>query len=142
MQGVRKFLMMAVLGLAATAAVMPAHAQDDKRISVNVPFDFTLGKTTLRSGQYRVEVQPSGVVMFTNLDGHLRRFAVLSPGGKVADRSEPYLVFTKYGKDAFLSRVVFSANNNYDLPKTDRERELIASTLSGHEMAMVIQPAQ
>ncbi|MGH9494829.1 MAG: hypothetical protein ACRD3B_07525 [Candidatus Sulfotelmatobacter sp.] len=132
---------MAVLAVIAMAGVAPAHAQEG-RMSVNVPFDFVLGKTTLRSGQYHVERQPSGVVVFTNLDSSMRRFAVLTPGGEAVKHSEPYLVFNRYGHDTFLSRVVFSVQDNYDLPKTDREKELIANVGSSLDLAVLIQPAQ
>jgi hypothetical protein len=141
MQGIKKVVFMAVLAVVTMAAVAPAHAQDG-RMSVNVPFDFVLGKSTLRSGQYHVERLPSGILLFTNLDGSLRRFAVLTPGGKATNRSEPYLVFTRYGHDAFLSRVVFSAEDNYEVPKSNREKELIANAGSNNQMAMLIQPAQ
>lgn len=143
MQGIKKLLFIAVMAVMATAAVAPAHAQEDMRISVNVPFDFVLAKSTLRSGSYRVEQLPSGVVIFANADGDLRRYALTVPGGKADNHNnQPYLVFTRYGNVAFLSKVVFSANTNYDLPKTGQEKELIANVGSSHDLAMVIQPAQ
>ena len=55
MQEIKKMLFIAVMAVIAAAAVAPAHAQGEKRMSVNVPFDFVLGKTTLRNGQYKVE---------------------------------------------------------------------------------------
>lgn len=144
MQGTKKVLLGAVMAVVAAAVVSPVHAQEEKRMSVNVPFEFVLNQSTLRSGQYRVEESPTGVVVFTNADGYLRRFAVTTPGGQVANKhnGEPFLVFTRYGNVAFLSKVVFSQSENYDLPKTNRERELIANLGSGQEVAMVIQPAQ
>ena len=82
--------------------------------------------------------------MFTNADGYLRRFALTTPGWQVINKhdGQPYLVFTRYGNVAFLSKVVFSENDNYDVPKTNREKELIANLGSNQEVAMVIQPAQ
>jgi hypothetical protein len=143
MQGVKKLLFVAVMAVIAASAVAPAHAQDEKRMSVNVPFDFVLGKSALRNGQYKVEELPSGVVVFTTLDGHARQFALTSPGGKAnGHNGDPYLVFTRYSGGTFLSRVVFSATDSYALPKTNREKELIANRTSGNEVAMVIQPAQ
>ncbi|HEY1678005.1 MAG TPA: hypothetical protein VGG04_09885 [Candidatus Sulfotelmatobacter sp.] len=140
----KKFLFGAVMAVIAAAAVSPAHAQVEKRMSVNVPFEFVLNKSTLRSGQYKVEDLSTGVVVFTNADGYLRRFAVTTPGGLVTNKhhGEPFLVFTRYGNVAFLSKVVFSESDNFNLPKTNRERELIANLGSGQEVAMVIQPAQ
>jgi hypothetical protein len=143
MQEVKKMLFIAVMAVIAASAVAPAHAQVEKRMSVSVPFDFALGKATLRNGQYKVEELPTGVVAFTNLDGFARQFAVTSPGGQAnGHNGEPYLVFTRYGSDTFLSSVVFSATDSYALPKTNREKELIAKQGSGNQVAMVIQPAQ
>ena len=143
MQEVKKVLFIAVMAVIAAAAVAPAHAQEEKRMSVNVPFDFVLGKSTLRNGQYKVEALPSGVVVFTNFDGNARQFALTSPGGQAKGHNgEPYLVFARYGSDTFLSSVVFSATDSYALPKTNREKELIANRASGDQVAMVIQPAQ
>ncbi len=75
-------LFIAVMAVIAASAVAPAHAQVEKRMSVSVPFDFALGKATLRNGQYKVEELPTGVVAFTNLDGFARQFAMTSAGGQ------------------------------------------------------------
>lgn len=128
MRGIKKLFLSSVMVVIAAAAVVPAHAQED-RLSVNVPFDFELGKSTLRNGQYHVEKQPSGIVVFTSLDGNHRSYAVLTLGGQTRNGTEPYLVFTRYGNDSFLSQIVFSAYDNYKVQKTDREKELIAKAL-------------
>ena len=144
MQGAKKFLLGVVVAISAAAAVAPAHAQDNNRMSVNVPFEFVLNKSTLRSGQYKVEELSNGVVAFSDASGYLRRFAVTTPGGQVTNNhnGDPFLVFTRYGNVAFLSKVVFSDDNSYDLPKSNREKELIANLGSGQEVAMVIQPTR
>ena len=143
MQRVKKFVFSAVMAVIAAAAVMPAHAQDNNRMSVNVPFDFVVGKSTLRGGQYNVEKLPTGVLVFSTLDGHFRRYALLGPGEKADDRNGGrYLVFTRYGHEAFLSKIIFSPKDGYDLPRTGREKEIIASVAPSHDVAMVTQPAQ
>ena len=132
------FLLMAVLG--TTLAIAPVHAQT-ARASANIPFDFVVGKTTLQAGSYRIEQQGS-FVLLASAEGR-KTYALLQPGSKVASRDgQPYLVFTRYGKDSFLNKIVFSIDNHYDLPRSAKEREIMAKLASGDQVAVLIQPAR
>jgi hypothetical protein len=134
------FVLMAVLG--AMIAIVPAHAQSDSRVSVNVPFDFVAGNSALKAGAYRIETMESGVLILSS-DGGRKRFALVVTDGNAASRNgEPYLVFARYGNEAFLDKVVFSTESRYDLLSGNRERELNANAGSGEADAVVIQQSR
>lgn len=139
MQSLKKmFALVAVFG--AALAVAPAHAQSG--MSVDVPFDFALGKTTLQSGHYRVA--KSGLSFASFVDAKRKaQFALLLPGDDARSHgAKPYLVFTRYAGETFLSKVVFSSNEVYDLPVSSKEKEIKAQLGSGQEVAVLIQPAE
>ncbi len=141
MQSLKKsvlFLLMAVV--VASVAVAPAHAQS-ARVSANVPFDFVLGKTTMKAGSYRIEKQGSFIALVS--EERKTRYALLFPGGDEANHNnEPYLIFTRYGTESFLNKVVFSATDTYDLPRSSREKEVMADLTHGEQVAVLIQAGQ
>ena len=138
MQNLKKtvlFVLMAVF--VASLAIVPAHAQG---IAATVPFDFVVGKTTMKADSYRIETQGGFITLVDVQDGRAS-YALLSPGDDAAnDNGQPYLVFTRYGTESFLSKVVFSADKTYNLPRSNREKEMIAHATSGEEVAVLIQP--
>jgi hypothetical protein len=134
------FVVMAMLG--AMAAIVPAHAQSESRVSVNIPFDFVVGNSALKAGAYRIETMESGVLALSSDDGR-KRFALIATDGNAASRNgEPYVVFTRYGNEAFLDKVVFSSDSSYDLVLTSREKEFISAAASGEGDAVVIQTSR
>lgn len=134
------FVVLAVLG--AMVAVVPAHAQSEGRVSVNIPFDFVVGNSALKAGAYRIETMEPGVLTLSNSDGR-KRFALMVTDGNAASRNgDPYVVFTRYGNEAFLDKVVFSSDSSYDLVLTSREKELISAVASGEGDAVVIQTSR
>src|SRR5262245_1131720 len=80
---------------------MTASAQAQSKIKVNVPFDFTIGNTSLEAGEYLVQpASPSvgsDVLAFRDAAG--RSWLVMmgiriEPSSK---QSKPRLVFHRYG---------------------------------------------
>ena len=141
MQSLRKFVMFAMMALfGAGLAAGTAHAQDGK--AVDVPFDFVLGKATLQSGHYRIGKSGASFASFIDSE-RSAKLIMLLPGGDAHSRNgNPYLVFTRYGQETFLNKVVFSSSESYDLPVTSKEKELRAQLGSGEELAVLIQPAR
>ena len=141
MQNLKKsvlFVLMAVF--VASLALMPAQAQSGS-LSANVPFDFVLGKTTLKADTYRIQTQGSFIEL-VNAQGR-STYTLLLPGSDAANRNgQPYLVFTRYGTESFLSKIVFAADNIHNLPRSAREKEMMAHVTSGEEVAVLIQPAR
>ncbi|HTS05047.1 MAG TPA: hypothetical protein VMP68_05645 [Candidatus Eisenbacteria bacterium] len=139
MRNLRKYLMLAVGAVfSAALAVSPALAQE--HMTVDVPFNFVLGKATLQSGHYRIERPGASFASFVDSE-RKANFVILLPGGDVRSlNGQPYLVFTRYGQKTFLNKVVFSSNEVYDLPVSSKEKELRAQVGSGEELAVLIQP--
>jgi hypothetical protein len=135
------FAVMAILGVTLTIA--PAHAQSGDRVSANIPFDFSVGNTTLKAGSYSVEQLPSGFLVFSSDDGKEHQFVLTIPGDSSQQSQTPRLVFNRYGSEAFLEKVFFAGNEDYhELLRSSRENELIKNQASGDELSLLIRPAR
>jgi hypothetical protein len=143
MQYLWKSMLLAVLTMVGAAlTIEPAHAQSGSRVSANIPFDFSIGNTTLKAGSYKVERLESGILAFSSEDGREHKFALTFPGDSDRESQEPYLVFIRYGSEAFLKKVVLSSDEDCDeLPESSRERELIKTQAADAELSLLIQPA-
>ena len=131
---------MTLLGVALT--IVPAHAQTGNRVLANIPFDFSVGNSTLKAGTYTIELQ-SDILAFSSDDGKEHKFAFTVPGDSSNQSQEPHLVFTKYGNQAFLAKVFLAGNENYhELLRSSRERELIKNQAYGAELSLLIQSAR
>ncbi len=88
------------LGVAANAEMQP-------EITVNMPFEFVAGKTTLPAGAYvvkRISDQPFDVLMITSRDNGTSVF--LNPiEMEDASTYKPNVSFRKVGEQHFLSRI-------------------------------------
>src|SRR3981189_107890 len=82
-----------VLGAALT--IVPAHAQSGSRVSANIPFDFSVGNTTLKAGSYTVEQLQSGILALSSRDENKEQFALTLPGDSVNQSQEPHLWFVR-----------------------------------------------
>ena len=135
------FAVITVCGVALTIA--PAHAQSGSRVLANIPFEFSVGNTTLKAGSYTVEQLQSGIIAFSSEDEKEHQFALSFQGDSDKQSQEAHLVFIRYGSEAFLERVFLSGNEAcHELPKSNRERELIKNQASGAELSLLIQPAR
>jgi hypothetical protein len=135
------FAAMTVLGVALI--IVPAHAQSSSRVLANIPFDFSVGNTTLKAGTYTVEKLESGILAFSGNDNKEHQFALTVSGDSGNQSREPHLVFTRYGSEAFLAKVFFAGNEDYrELLRSSRERDLIKNQASGAELSLLIQPAR
>ena len=133
------FALITVFGVALTT--MPAHAQSGSRALANIPFDFSVGNTTLKAGSYAVEQLHSGILALSSSDEKEHQFAMTFPGDVDKQGQESKLVFIRYGSEAFLKRVFISGDEDYhELPESSRERELIKHQASGTELSLLISP--
>ena len=140
MQRVKKFLSFAVMAvLGAMVVNAPAHADSADHIVVNVPFDFVVGNSTLKAGDYKIKKVESGVLELRSIDGQHDSFALVADGAASANhKSSPYLLFTRYGSQAFLSKVALSVDDSYDLLRSNEEKKLIGSQSAGESGALVV----
>jgi hypothetical protein len=135
-------LLVALAVLGAMVAIVPAHAQSEARVSVNIPFDFVVGNSTLKAGVYRIEAVEAGVLTLGGADGQKRFALVATDGNAASSNGDSYVVLTRYGSEAFLDKVVFSSDSSYDLVLTSREKELISAAASGEGDAVVVHPSR
>lgn len=142
MQYLLKPMLLAVItALGAALTIVPAHAQSGSRVLANIPFDFSVGNTILKAGNYTIKQLQSGIVAFSSEDEKEQQFALAVPGDSDRQSQEPHLVFIRYGSEAFLKRVVLSGNeDSRELPESSRERELIKSQAAGAELSLLIRP--
>ena len=135
------FVVITVLGVALT--IVPAHAQSGSRALANIPFDFSVGNTTLKAGSYTVEQLQSGILAFSSSDDKEHQFAMTFPGDSDKQSQESHLVFIRYGSETFLKRVFLSGNEDcHELLESSRERELIKNQASGAELSLLIPPTR
>ena len=132
------FLLVAAIGV--NLAGGRAQAEDDSRASVNIPFDFVVGTSVMKAGSYKVEVMPSGLVDFWNVDAQQHHVSLMLPGSaSKAQNGDPHFVFTRYGSESFLSKIAMSVDLNFELPVSGREKELIHNMSTGGRDSLVIQ---
>lgn len=133
------FAVITVFGVALT--IVPAHAQSGSRALANIPFDFSVGNTTLKAGSYTIEELQSGILVLRSSDDKEHQFAMTFPGDSDKQSQESHLVFIRYGSDVFLRKVFLSGNEDcQELPESRREREIIKNQASGAELSLLIQP--
>jgi hypothetical protein len=138
----KSMLVAAITVLGAALTIVPAQAQSG-RVLVNIPFEFSVGNTTLKAGSYKVERLDSGIIAVSSEDGKEHKFVLTVPGNSEQQGHEPRLVFIRYGSEAFLKKVFLSTSNDCDeLPKSSRERELIKSQASGAELSLLLLPGR
>ena len=144
MQYLLKPMLLAVLTVfGAALTIVPAHAQSGSRVIANIPFEFSVGNTTLKAGSYTVEQLESGIIALSSEDGKQHQFAMTVPGDSDKQSRQSHLVFIRYGSEAFLKRVVISGNEDcHELPESGRERQLSKNQASGAELSLLIQPAR
>ena len=135
------FAVMTVLGVALT--IVPAHAQSGSRVLANIPFEFSVGNTTLKAGSYSLEQLQSGILALSSSDNEEHQFAMIFPSDADQQSQKSHLVFIRYGSEVFLKKVSLAGNeNSYELPESRRERELIRTQTSGAELSLLIPPTR
>jgi hypothetical protein len=142
MQYLLKPMLLAVITtLGAALTIVPAHAQSGSRVLANIPFEFSVGNTILKAGNYTIEQLQSGIVALSSEDEKEHQFALTVPGDSDKQIQESHLVFIRYGSEAFLKKIVLSGDENCrELPESSRERQLIKNQTSGTELSLLIQP--
>ena len=131
---VKGFITAALLVAAIITAGVSAQAQTlQNKLTVNIPFDFSVSGEKLPAGKYWVsrtnESIGDTVVQIQNADGRpvANRFSVPISTFKTKNRGE--LVFHRYGDQYFLSEVwPAGGGTGRAFIKTRAERDLAKST--------------
>src|SRR5690349_1690387 len=127
---VKGFITSALLVMAIIVAGVSAQAQSlQYRLTVDIPFDFTVSGQKLPAGKYSVgrahEASGDSVLQVRSTDGHstANRFSIPVVTFKTKSRAE--LVFHRYGDQNFLSEVwPAGGGTGRAFLKTHAERDL------------------
>jgi hypothetical protein len=126
------------LSVALLAAAASISVQGSQILTVQVPFGFHVGSSTLPSGEYTVDTDAAqGVVRLRSADSKstvmIQSMSVQAP----AASSQGKLIFNKYGDEYFLSQVWKPGTNaGCELRKSRREIEVAASARRATESIM------
>ena len=106
----------AILGLFFMLVIANVNAQTASEVKVNIPFDFSTGKATLKAGSYTIKRTSGSVLALRSTDGKTTALvnAPLTIGSRDSKSGER-LVFNKYGDQYFLSQVWLSVDTGRQL---------------------------
>jgi hypothetical protein len=128
--------LMTVALFATTLTVMCANAQNAGNIAVTIPFAFGAGGKTLPAGDYYVRRNLDGarvMIRIESKDGSMSIYLPTHVAQSTEIQTESKLVFTRYGKELFLSQVwAAGRNTGAELNRTNRERLVQRDTASAH----------
>ena len=106
------FRLVAILGIFLGLAVASVHAQAPSKVEVNIPFEFSAGKTTLPAGVYSIKRLSSNNVTLRSEDG---KSNVILSAPVTNTSSDPNaverIVFERYGNGYALSQIWLTADS-------------------------------
>lgn len=117
-------MLLAVVALTLVSAVATANAQESKTQVATIPFEFTIGNTTLPAGDYNVtRMMNGGETIAVRGPESAVRLTSLIVKSQPAKNSK--LVFHRYGNTYFLSEVWTAGSaNGRKLIKSKAEDQL------------------
>ena len=106
------YRVIAIFGMFLGLAMVNAQAQAPSRARVDIPFEFSAGKTTLHAGVYNIRRMSADVVTLRSEDG--KSTVILhAPVTETSRDSNAVarLVFSKQGDEYFLSQIWLTADS-------------------------------
>jgi hypothetical protein len=134
----------AAVGLFLTMAVASVSAQTPTGAEVNIPFDFSAGKASLKAGTY-VIIRKSDSMLQIRHANEKRTILVNAPLtiGSRDYRAGERLVFNRYGDEYFLTQVWFTADQGKQLlpsnAETSAARELVKRNLKPERVEIAVR---
>ena len=105
------YRLVAISGIFLAFAVVSVRAQAPSKVEVNIPFEFSAGKTTLPAGVYSIKRMSGNNVTLRSKDGHS---SVILNAPVTDTSSDPNaverIVFEKYGDQYALSQIWLTAD--------------------------------
>jgi hypothetical protein len=112
------------LALSATA---------QRSVKANIPFDFQIGDTTLKAGEYTIKAGASDLPEFLVFHDATGKAKAVVNGSRVETAESAgmrRLLFTRYGDRYFLSQVwMTEEDSGCEVRKNKEERELMMANL-------------
>jgi hypothetical protein len=116
----------------SAASVRPVAATSEE-LRAQIPFSFTVNKTLLPPGSYRVDVDnEAGLVELRDMGHGAFALGIPFDDSRVP---EAKLVFHRYGDEYVLREVWTTAGIGRDLPEPRREKDLAAAAAPGTHSA-------
>ena len=116
--------LVAILGIFLGFAVASVHAQAPSKVEVNIPFEFSAGKTTLQPGVYSIKRMSGNNVIVSSEDG---KSSVILNAPVTDTSSDPNaverLVFEKHGDQYALSQIWLTADTGRQVWTSNREKK-------------------
>lgn len=110
------YRLVAILGIFLGLAVAGVHAQAPSKVAVNIPFEFSAGKTTMPAGVYIIKRMSGNNVSLRSKDG---RTSVILNAPVTTNSTDPNaverLVFERYGDRLALSQIWLTADTGRDV---------------------------
>src|ERR687883_376577 len=111
------YRVIAIIGIFLGLGVASVQAQTPSRVEVNIPFEFSAGKTTLKPGVYTVKRMSGNLVTLRNVDDKSSSVILNAPvnlSSTDVDATER-LVFNKYGERYFLAQIWLTIDSGREL---------------------------
>ena len=106
------YRVIAIFGMFLSVAMVNAQGQAPSKVEVNIPFEFSAGKTTLPAGVYSIKRMSGELLRLRSGDG---KSAVILNAPVTHNSSDPNaverLVFNKQGEEYFLSQIWLTATS-------------------------------
>ena len=125
------FKLTAILAIFLGLAVTGVQAQASSKVEVNIPFEFSAGKTTLQPGVYTIKRMSGNYLTLRSAGGE----SVILNAPLNLTSSDPKsverLVFNKYGDEYYLSQIWLTADTGRELAvrKKSAKPEIVALSL-------------
>jgi hypothetical protein len=112
------YSVIAILGMFFGFATVNAQGQAPSKLRVEIPFEFSAGKTTLHAGVYSIKRMSGNLVTLRSEDG--KSAATLNAPVNLSS-SDPnaveHLVFSRQGERYFLSQIWLTADTGREVWK-------------------------
>ena len=111
------YKILAIFGIFLGLAVVSVQAQAPSRVEVNIPFEFSAGKTTLKPGVYSIK-RMSGNLLSLRNTADKSSVILNAPVNLTSSDSNAVerLVFNKDGDRYLLSQIWLSVDSGRQLP--------------------------
>ena len=106
------YRVIAIFGMFFGFAMVNAQGQAPSKVTVEIPFEFSAGNTTLHAGVYNIKRMSGNVVTLRSEDG---KSAATLNAPVTHNSSDPNaverLVFSKHGERYYLSQIWLTADS-------------------------------
>jgi hypothetical protein len=124
------FMILMTLSLFITLSAVSVYAQSDMRLTVNIPFEFSVRNKVLAAGEYTITQRGQNSLLIRRVDHTASDVFLTSPTPAGTTPNESILVFNRYGDQYFLSKVWTSGNDTgHELGKRRAEQKLVRARI-------------